>query len=442
MNLFRRSVTFAGGMKLPGKKELSRNAAIETPPLPNRVTIPLWQHAGTPAQPCVAIGQHILTGQPLGLATSLVSAPVHASVSGAVSAIRNIELPGGTATTAVTIESDGRDRKTLLTPVDPWEQADTATLLARIDEAGVVGLGGAAFPSKVKLSLPQDKKADILLVNGAECEPYLTADFRIMVERARESVTGIRILLRVLGVPKAIIGIERRSTEAIRAIEKAIAGDSAIAVRTLQVKYPQGAEKVFIKSLLKREVPSGKLPIDAGVVVHNVGTAEAVYQAVCNGRPLYERVVTVSGEAIARPKNLLVRIGTPISHLIACCGGMTKKQVSVIAGGPMMGTPLDTLDTPVIKGMPAVLVLPSRKTYAKDDIVCINCGRCLAVCPLGLKPAELAELSNQNLIDEAKREGVLDCCQCGLCTAICPGGRQNTEIIRKLKEAAMKGGRQ
>ncbi|MBN2037981.1 MAG: electron transport complex subunit RsxC [Chitinispirillaceae bacterium] len=442
MNLFRRSATFAGGMKLPGKKELSRTAAIESPPLPARVTIPLWQHAGTPAKPCVTIGQRVLTGQIIAVANGPVSSPVHASVSDAVSAIRDIGLPGNQQSQAVTIESDGRDQKVLYTPVDPWNRAEPATLLSRIDEAGVVGLGGAAFPAKVKLMPPPEKKVDILLINGAECEPYLTADFRIMVERAREAVAGIRILLRVLGVSKAIIGIERHSTAAIRSIEKAVAGDGAIAVRALEVKYPHGAEKILIKSLLNREVPSGRLPIDAGVIVHNVGTAEAVYQAVCVGRPLYERVITVSGEAIARPKNLLVRIGTPVSHLVAFCHGMTHKQVSVIVGGPMMGTPIDTLDTPAIKGMPAILVLPSRKTYAKDDIVCINCGRCLTACPLGLNPAELVELGNQNLIDEAKREGVLDCCQCGLCSAVCPGGRQNTEIIKKLKEAAMKGVRQ
>jgi electron transport complex protein RnfC len=439
MGLFNRSNDFKGGVTLPGKKHLSRDAAIEAPPPPGQVIIPLWQHTGLPATACVETGQRVKTGERIGAPGGAVSAPVHASISGVVAGIREIELPGGKKSTAIVIKGDGHEERSFLPPLAAWDSVPAADLLARIDDAGIVGLGGAAFPAKVKLSPPTGKYADFLLINGAECEPYLTADYRLMVERAPDVVTGIRMLLRILGISQAIIGVERHNDPAIRAIEKAIAGNKGISLRTLQVKYPQGAEKILIKTILGREVPSGGLPIDAGVIVHNIGTAEAICKAVVSGQPLIERVVTVSGEAIARPKNLLARIGTPIGRLIEYCGGTTQENASLIAGGPMMGIPLDSPDIPVTKGLCGVLALPRRvKAPGNKEIVCINCGRCYAVCPLGLNPSELAELGEHGLIDEAFRQGVTDCCSCGLCTVMCPGGRSNAEIVKNLKEAAMR----
>jgi Na+-translocating ferredoxin:NAD+ oxidoreductase subunit C len=437
MSIFRHHATFKGGKVLPGKKHFSRDAAIEIPPLPATVTIPLWQHAGLPAQACVTPGRHVKTGERIGKPDGAVSATVHASISGTVTALGEIVLPGGKRSQTVVIESDGRDEREFLSPLPDWMNATPTVLLNRIDEAGIVGLGGAAFPAKVKLTPPKEKKADVLLINGAECEPYLTADYRLMIERAPEIVTGIRILLRVLGISRAIIGVERHSGPAIALLEKAIGSETAISIRSLKVKYPQGAEKLLIKTILGREVPSGGLPIDAGAIVHNIGTAEAVYKAVVLGQPLIERVITVSGEAMKHPKNVLARIGTAIGHLLAMCGGFDREKAVLIAGGPMMGIPLESTDIPVIKGLSGLLALPRRTTPDPKEIVCINCGRCYSVCPLGLNPAELSELGEQGFIDEAARLGVIDCCSCGLCTTICPGGRKNAENVKALKEAAM-----
>jgi electron transport complex protein RnfC len=437
MDIFGRRSTFKGGKVLPGNKHLSCDATIEIPPLPGTAVIPLWQHAGLPAQACVAVGRQVRTGERIGKPDGAVSAAVHASISGTVTAITEIVLPGGKRSPAVVIESDGRDERAYLPPLPDWIDAAPSVLLDRIDEAGIVGLGGAAFPAKVKLSPPQGKKADVLLINGAECEPYLTADYRLMIERASEAVAGIRILLRVLGISRAIIGVERHSGPAIAMLEKAIGNEAAISLHPLQVKYPQGAEKLLIKSILNREVPSGGLPIDAGAIVHNIGTAEAIYKAVVLGQSLIERVVTVSGEAIAHPKNLLARIGMPIGHLLDLCGGFSSEKAVLIAGGPMMGLSLESTDIPVFKGLSGVLALPRRTTTDPKEIVCINCGRCYAVCPLGLNPAELSELGDQGFINEAMRLGVTDCCSCGLCTTICPGGRKNAENIKALKEAAL-----
>jgi electron transport complex protein RnfC len=436
--MFKKMFTFKGGVKLPGKKHLSRESPIESMPLPKRVVVPLWQHAGSAAKACVTIGQRVRAGQPIGLPGGVVSAPVHASISGVVVEIIETALAGGTVSRAIVIQGSGEDDRLDLPPIDKWESADPASLLGRIDAAGVVGLGGAAFPSKVKLSPPPGKTVDTLLINGAECEPYLTADYRLMVERADEVVVGIGILLRVLGVSKAVIGIEAHAALAIKAMREAASSNPFIAIRPLKVKYPQGAEKMLIKALVNREVPSGGLPVDVGVIVHNIGTTLAVYQAICLGRTLIERVVTVSGEAIAQPKNLLTRIGTPVADLIDACGGATLGEVMVIAGGPMMGCALSRLDIPVVKGTSGIIVLPQHKETPPEDMVCIKCGRCYSVCPLGLSPSELADCAERGLLDEARRLGVLDCCNCGACSAICPGRRKNSEIIRRLKAATFK----
>jgi electron transport complex protein RnfC len=274
---------------------------------------------------------------------------------------------------------------------------------------------------------------DTLLINGAECEPYLTVDYRIMVEYAEDVVKGIRILLRVLGLSRAIIGIENHSDKAISSLQKALGNNQTISVLPLKVKYPQGAEKMFIKAALGRIVPSGGLPADVGVIVHNIGTALAVYQAICLGKPLYERIVTVSGEAITRPQNFLTPIGTPIGNLIAACGGITVKKALVIIGGPMTGTAVSGLDYPVVKGTSGIVVLPDKNKVKDGDSVCINCGRCFNACPMRLRPSELSDLSGPEMIDQAKDLNVLDCCNCGACSVVCPARRQNSEIIKSLK---------
>jgi Na+-translocating ferredoxin:NAD+ oxidoreductase subunit C len=435
--MFKRIPTFRGGIKLPGKKELSKNEAIEQAPAPKVAIIPLLQHAGAAALPRVAVGQRVMRGERIGEKCGAVSSPVHSSISGTVIAIKEIALPGENKSQAIFIENDHQDTTVFLDPIE-FDNAEPSRLLGRIDEAGIVGLGGAAFPARIKLTVPSGKNVDCLLVNGNECEPYLTVDFRLMVERAAEVARGVRVLLRVLNISRAIVGIEQHSRPAIEAMKEALASEAAISVLPLKVKYPQGAERMFIKAALGRMVPSGGLPSDVGVIVQNVGTALAVYEAVCKGRPLVDRVVTVSGEAIARPKNLLVRIGTPIGDLINACGGITMEKATVIMGGPMTGTAVGSLDFPVIKGTSGIVVLPHENQVIAGDVVCIRCGRCFNACPQGLKPFDMAELDGPGLIDEAKKLNVLDCCACGVCSVVCPAGRHNSGIIRKLKASVMK----
>lgn len=432
--MLRKYKTIKHGVKLPGHKELSADAPIEVCPIPEYVTIPLWQHAGSPAKVCVVVGQTVLAGEKIADADGRISAPVHSSVSGIVTQIGTCRLAGGKESPSVTIKNDGTNRLATLSCIESVTDASPEQLINRIDQAGVVGLGGAAFPSKIKLLLPTDKKVDTLLINGAECEPYLTADYRLMVERPMEIVQGISALLFILGANRAVIGIETHSLSAITALRAAVAKDPRISIMPLAVKYPQGAEKMLIHAALKRTVPSGGLPVDVGVIVHNVGTVCAISDAIFRGRPLIERVVTVSGEAIARPANLLVRIGTPVSVLIDACGGVNKSDVAVICGGPMMGVAIDSLEIPVVKGTSGIVVIRyDAKISTSEAPVCINCGRCFNACPLGLTPSLLSESGAQDKPDDAINMCALDCCQCGACSVVCPAHRNNTDNIKKLK---------
>lgn len=435
MGIFKGHSTFKGGKVMPGKKHFSRDTEIESPPLPDTVTIPLWQHAGASAQVCVALGRRVKTGERIGKPAGAVSVAIHASISGTVTALEEISLPGGKKSKAVVIASDGRDECSFLTPLPNWKNSAPSTLLERIDEAGIVDLGIASFPAKTRLSPIPDKKVNVLLIDGFECEPYLTADYRLMIERAAETVTGIRIMLHILGISRAIIGIGQDSSPAMTALKKAIGNDTGISIHPLKVKYSQGEEKLLIKALLSSEVSSGGLPADAGTIVHHIGTAEAIYKAVVLGQPLIERVITISGEAISHQKNMLVRIGTPIGNLLNLCGPIKEKSV-LIAGGPRMGIPLISTDIPVFKGLTGILALPRRLWPDHKEGACIKCGRCCSSCPLGLNPSELSEFGHNGFIREAVRLGVTNCCHCGRCTAICPAGRRNAETIKTLKEAA------
>jgi len=423
---------FAGGIHPEmGKPTASR--PIEQAPLPEQAIIPLVQHIGAPCQPQVKPGDEVTVGQVVGQAQGFVSAAVHASISGKVTKVGPHPHPSGKEVPAVFIHAQAEQP-----PLPEEREAEPLALppeeiRRRIQEAGVVGLGGATFPTHVKLSPPEGKSIDTLIINGAECEPVLSADHRLMVERAEELVLGIRLLMRVLGVERALVGIERNKPEAISALEAAAEG-TGIEVVGLPVRYPQGSEKHLIKTLLDREVPPPPgLPLDVGVVVQNVGTVCAVYDAVVRRRPLVERVVTVAGAGVREKKNLLVRIGTPVRELVELCGGLKEDAAKVILGGPMMGVAQYTLDVPVIKGTSGVVVLSRAEVEDGRYRNCIRCGKCVAACPMLLLPYLLGIYAERRLFAEAEALDVMACLECGCCVYVCPAKRPMVQLIRLVK---------
>lgn len=394
---------------------------IQDMPLPQRVVIPLQQHTGAPAQPIVAVGDEVKAGQKIGDAQGYVSVPVHASISGKVTAIEPHLHPLGGQLPAVIIEGDGQDTW-IEQPGETRQisQSDSKAMVEAIREAGIVGLGGAAFPTHVKLSPPEGKSIDTFILNGAECEPYLTADHRLMVENTEEIVAGAKIILNILSCHRGIIGIEANKPDALAAMRERTRQERELEVVALQVKYPQGAEKQLIWAITKREVPSGGLPMDVGCVVQNVGTAKAIFDAIVAGKPLVERVVSVTGPIVKEPKNLRVRIGTLFGELIQQTAGTVENPGKLIMGGPMMGLAQVSSQVPVIKGTSGVLLLPADQAVIPEPQACISCARCVDTCPMKLVPTELGKLIQNSLFKEAERLGVLDCMECGTCSYICP----------------------
>jgi len=419
------------GVKLTESK-LTAASPIELAPLPEKVIIALHQNIGAPCKPLVKRGDKVLAGQKIGDSEKFVSVPVHATVSGEISSTTMLVHPAtGQLVEALVVTSDGLDKWVDLEASNDIDMLSAEEILKRIREAGIVGLGGAAFPTHVKLSPPKDKKIDTVILNGCECEPYITSDHKVMLEHGEEVLSGLNIIRKVLSPDNVYIAIEDNKEDAIEHMRELLASmglDGNYKMITLRSKYPMGAEKTLIKSILDREVPIGGLPLDVGVVVHNVSTAKAIHDAVFEGRPFVERVVTVTG-AVKNPKNLLVRLGTPLRSLIENCGGMDGKANAVILGGPMMGISQFDLDFPVIKGTNCVLVQKNMPIREGD---CISCGRCLEVCPMHLMPTLLVRYAKARRYDACKEAYIDDCFECGACAYTCPA---NIPIVQYIKIA-------
>ena len=427
--------TFKGGIHPPDKKALAANSPVTETKPPKIVVIPLSQHIGAPCKPLVSIGQEVKKGEVIGEPGGFVSAPIHASVSGKVIAIGEFPNAMGKMVNSIVIENNMKEEWTTLKDNPDYLSLPADELKEKIKAAGIVGMGGAAFPTNVKLSPPKEKPIDVVMINGAECEPYLTADYRLMIEKPKEIAEGLKILMKILGVQKGYIGIENNKPDAVARMKKAVSGETGIDVIALEVKYPQGAEKMLIKAIVGREVPPPPaLPMDVGVVVQNVGTALAIYEAARYGKPLIERVVTVTGEGIKEPKNLMVRIGSKVSDLIEECGGFKNGVGKVISGGPMMGFAISSLDIPVTKGTSGILVIPEEGVaHALDFGPCIRCGRCIDICPMGLMPSMLSILSEKGFYEETKEYNLYGCFECGSCTYVCPSKRPIVQLVRLAK---------
>lgn len=426
--------TIAGeGIHPTDEKRRTASIPVEEIKAPSKVVIPLSQHIGAPCEPLVKIGDKVKKYQKIGEAKGFVSAPVHAPISGKVIAIGRFPHPSGNQSNSIVIESDGADEPVEgLIEHQDYLNLDPKELKDIILSAGIVGMGGATFPTHVKLTPPKEKRIDTVILNGAECEPYLTADDRLMVEMPREVIEGMKILMHIMGVKAGYIGIEGDKPEAIAALGNASSG-TGIRVISLKKKYPQGAEKTLIKSILGKEVPSGGLPMDIGVVVQNVGTAVAIYNAVRYGIPLIERIVTVSGHGIQRPGNFKIRIGTMLEHVIHECGGFAGEPGKIIFGGPMMGIAQYSLHVPILKGTSGILVMPRGEIKLEDFRACIRCGRCVQACPIRLLPNMYSILAEVGRPKEAEKYYILDCIECGCCTYVCPSRRPIVHQIRYIK---------
>ena len=432
--------TFRIGGIHPPENKLSAGKPVEVLPIPSQVVIPLGQHIGAPATATVKKGDEVKVGTIIAQAGGFVSANIHSSVSGKVLKIDNVYDSSGYPKPAVFINVEG----------DEWEEGidrspaivkecnlDAKEIIAKISAAGIVGLGGATFPTHVKLSPPPGNKAEILIINAVECEPYLTSDHVLMLEHGEEIMIGVSILMKAIQVNKAVIGVENNKKDAIVHLTKLATAYPGIEVMPLKVQYPQGGEKQLIDAVIRKQVKSGALPISTGAVVQNVGTVFAVYEAVQKNKPLVERIVTVTGKKLSRPSNLLVRIGTPIAALIEAAGGLPENTGKIIGGGPMMGRALLSPDVPVTKGSSGVLILDREEAVRKPMRDCIRCAKCVGVCPMGLNPAFLMRDTLYKSWETAEKGNVVDCIECGSCSFTCPANRPLLDYIRQAKKTVM-----
>ena len=428
--------TFSLGGVHPAENKLSAGKKIEVLPIPAQVSIPIAQHIGAPSTPVVERGDSVVVGQLIAKSSGFVSANIHSPVSGKVFKIDNVMDASGYKRPAIIIKVDGDEWDTSIDRSASLRKEITMSaedIIKKVGEAGIVGLGGATFPSHVKLSIPPGKKCDILIINGVECEPYLTSDHQLMMEKGEEIMVGTKILMKALKVDKAIIGIENNKPDAIEHMGKLADQYEGISVMALKVQYPQGGEKQLIDACVGRQVPSGKLPIEVGAVVQNVGTTFAVYEAVQKNKPLFERVVTVTGKSVKAPGNFLVRVGTPVKDVIDAAGGLPEDTGKVIGGGPMMGKALASVDVPVTKGSSGILIMPDEIAHRKKSEPCIRCSKCVSVCPMGLEPFLLMTVAEKAMWDRSEQERVMDCIECGSCSYTCPSNRPLLDYIRLSK---------
>ena len=437
--------TFPKGGIHPPEYKLAKNAPIKLLPVPTSVIIPVLQHAGSVSTPVVAKGEYVKAGQVIAVINDYVSSNIHSSVSGVVSKIDNIIDVSGFKHNAIFIDVQGDewiesiDRSPdLITDI----KLTPEEIIEKCKESGIVGLGGAAFPSHVKLSIPKDKKCDTLIINGVECEPYLTSDHRLMLEKGEEMLVGVTILMKALRVERAMVGIESNKQDAIEHLKELSKRFTGISIHGLTVKYPQGAEKQLIKALINREVPSGKFPIEVGAIVHNVGTAYAVYEAVQKNKPLFERVVTITGKSLTDPGNYLVRIGSRVCCLIKAAGGQPDDTGKIISGGPIMGKALHDTDIPVVKGMSGIIMLPFSESIRSKSEPCIRCAKCVTACPMNLEPHLLATASMKAMFELTENERITDCMECGSCSYVCPAKRPLLDYIRLGKSTVIKKARE
>ena len=432
--------TFRIGGIHPKENKFSAGKSIESMIIPTQVVVPLAQHIGAPCQPVVKRGDEVKVGTLLGKSVGFVSANIHSPVSGKVKRIDKALDASGYKRDAVIIDVEG----------DEWEETidrtealvrecnlDSKEIIDRIAAAGIVGLGGATFPTHVKLTPPPGTKAEVLIINGVECEPYLTADHTLMMEKTEEIFVGIQLLMKAVNVNRAVIGIENNKPDAIKKFKEAAKLYPEIEVQPLKVQYPQGGEKQLIDAVMRRQVPSGALPISVGAVVQNVGTAFAVYEAIQKNKPLIERIVTITGKDVSNPCNVLSRIGIPLSILIEHAGGLPETTGKVVSGGPMMGKAVASIDIPVTKGTSGILIIPTLEARRKQMKDCIKCAKCVSICPMGLNPTTLMTLTEYEVWDKAEKEKIIDCIECGSCSFICPSDRPLLDYIRLGKSKVM-----
>lgn len=436
--------TFRLGGIHPADEKLTADVPTTQAPLPKKAVFPLSQHIGAPAKPVVKKGDKVMVGSVLAEAGGFVSAPIHSSVSGVVAKIDTVYDASGYRKPAIVVNVEGDewlptiDRTDTIETLDQHQELTAEEIINHIKAAGVTGMGGAGFPTFIKLMPPPGSKAECVILNGVECEPYITSDYRLMLEHADEILVGLHLLMKAVGVKRGYIGIEINKPEAIRLFEEKTQAMDGVEVVALKQRYPQGGEKQLVDAVIQRQVPAPPaIPVNVGAVVQNVSTAYAVYQAVMKHKPLFERYVTITGKGVARPANMLVRMGTSVDDLLAVCGGLPEGENKVLSGGPMMGKALMSLEAPVVKGTNSITVLSGEEARRQEAQPCIRCAKCVSVCPMGLEPYLIATLSSLKDWERAEHECITSCIECGSCQYTCPAHRPLLDNIRQGKSTVM-----